>query len=45
MGHVTMHSCVHTLVFDAGSLFSPEILDIKDEDLISKFVAVCVGCG
>jgi hypothetical protein len=27
-------------VYDSGSLFSPEVLDVKEEDLIKKFISV-----
>ena len=28
------------VVYDSGSLFAPEILDVKEEDLITKFIGV-----
>ena len=29
------------LVYDGGSLFSPDILDVTEADLLKKFTAVC----
>lgn len=28
------------VVYDSGSLFSPEILDVQEEDLLKKFIRV-----
>lgn len=30
---------VHT-VYDSGSLFAPEVLDVSEDDLIQKFINV-----
>ena len=31
---------VYWAVYDSGSVFSPAVLDITEEDLLKKFVAV-----
>jgi len=33
------YGLVCTYVYDSGSVFAPEVLDIKDDDIIKKFVA------
>ncbi len=35
-----------SLVYDSGSLFSPSVLDITEEDLLKRFISVsCYGNG
>ncbi len=32
-------SCFH-VVYESGSVFSPDVLDITEEDILSKFIQV-----
>lgn len=39
--HVSLSSLTYPLVYEAGAVFLPSVLDISDEDLLKHFTEVC----